>query len=641
MDAQSVVAARYSLNQAALARFAARRQERETKQSDIAEKGVLGAAGTTGAVRRAMQMTVAEGRVATVPQGAAPGRLEAIVGFNDFDQVNFLEHGLRAARSVCRLVYQNQPIGTGFLVAPGLLLTNHHVIPSAEAAQGFVAQFDYQLDADENPLKPARFALDPSRAFATSGVDDFDFTLVAVRAAGLAGDALAAYGWLPLNPSTDKILEGEPVVVIQHPEGREKQICLFHSEMVDRFAQYIHYTTDTDLGSSGSPAFNRQWQVVGLHHASAPNGDTNRGAAVSANEGVRISAILTALQTGDKVTGAANLFATLTDPATQESGRPQAPMMVVSTGKAPGLEATAIRTHPPGWYDAPAQPGYDANFLGTHVPLPALPAALANDATALADGSYELKYMHYSVVMCASRKLPYFSAANIDGASTQPLARADRDPDHPQPVKPGRELEAADAWFYDSRIPSDAQIGPQVYDRTEFDYGHQTRRLDPVWGDDRTMRVANDDTFHMTNCAPQHHKLNTVTWAHLENAVLKAAGANKLKFTVITGPVLDPRDPAILGVQCPTAFWKVIAYIENGALVAMGFLQWQTDLVGEIRAKLESLAELAPAEQWHVPIADITRLTALDFGPLLQADVKAGRGSERLTESLVNRLVPG
>jgi endonuclease G len=84
----------------------------------------------------------------------------------------------------------------------------------------------------------------------------------------------------------------------------------------------------------------------------------------------------------------------------------------------------------------------------------------------------------------------------------------------------------------------------------------------------------------------------------------------------------------------------VIAYIENGALVAMGFLQWQTDLVGEIRAKLESLAELAPAEQWHVPIADITRLTALDFGPLLQADVKAGHASERLTESLVNRLVP-
>jgi endonuclease G, mitochondrial len=63
--------------------------------------------------------------------------------------------------------------------------------------------------------------------FVTSEIEAFDVTFVVVEPRGLAVEALADFGWLPLNPSTDKILEGEPVVIIQRPQGREKQLCLF------------------------------------------------------------------------------------------------------------------------------------------------------------------------------------------------------------------------------------------------------------------------------------------------------------------------------------------------------------------------------------------------------------------------------
>lgn len=43
----------------------------------------------------------------------------------DFVGVAFFERGRRAARSVCRITQSGQPVGTGFLWSPRLLLTNN------------------------------------------------------------------------------------------------------------------------------------------------------------------------------------------------------------------------------------------------------------------------------------------------------------------------------------------------------------------------------------------------------------------------------------------------------------------------------------------------------------------------------------
>ncbi|GAB7111027.1 hypothetical protein JCM4814A_93450 [Streptomyces phaeofaciens JCM 4814] len=83
-------------------------------------------------------------------------------------------------------------VGTGFLASPNLLLTNHHVLPDAEAArQSFVA-FDAQVTVDNRPQLPARLELDPDGFFAADQRLDFALVRVApgpdLRAAGCGGD---------------------------------------------------------------------------------------------------------------------------------------------------------------------------------------------------------------------------------------------------------------------------------------------------------------------------------------------------------------------------------------------------------------------------------------------------------------------
>jgi endonuclease G len=302
------------------------------------------------------------------------------------------------------------------------------------------------------------------------------------------------------------------------------------------------------------------------------------------------------------------------------------------------LERTNILSHEADHFENrdSASQGYKANFLGAGslaVPMPRLPAALSDDLAPVEGNGIELTYTHFSVIFSKSRKLPVATATNIDGAQSQKLPRTDRD------------YEAADRWFYDLRIPRQFQLGPDVYDKTDFDYGHQVRREDPVWGDHNTARMANDDTFHMTNCAPQHGKLNRQSWVQLENAVLAAAKDNRLRISVFTGPVLSPQDPTVLNVQVPTAYWKIIAYNDHGALRAHGFMEDQSDLVDLIRSQLEALPQLDAVAQYQVKIAEIARVTSLDFGPLIDADELAAVSDDaapprrRVDESLIRSLV--
>ena len=75
-------------------------------------------------------------------------RLERILQGNELTDINYLAQGLSCARSVCRIVLRSQKrligYGTGFLVAPGVLLTNHHVLSSVELVSEAIAQFRYE-----------------------------------------------------------------------------------------------------------------------------------------------------------------------------------------------------------------------------------------------------------------------------------------------------------------------------------------------------------------------------------------------------------------------------------------------------------------------------------------------------------------
>ena len=86
---------------------------------------------------------------------------------------------------------------------------------------------------------------------------------------------LKTYGFNKLSSTKDKVLIGEPVSIIQHPQGAPKMIAIRENKIVDIQSPFIHYTTDTQQGSSGSLVVNDQWEVVALHRSSIPKTDTN------------------------------------------------------------------------------------------------------------------------------------------------------------------------------------------------------------------------------------------------------------------------------------------------------------------------------------------------------------------------------
>ncbi|MGW2274164.1 endonuclease [Streptomyces yangpuensis] len=240
--------------------------------------------------------------------------LERFMGRNDLIGIDYLEGGFLAARSIGRITVRSPGSshhGTGFLVSPSLLMTNNHVLGSAEEAAAGVIEFNFQAGLDGQPLDPVVFTLDLHRFFVTHR--DLDFTVVAVSDRSRDGQPLTAFGSLPLKEAQGKAVIGELVNIIQHPNGEPKQLALRDNQIVDVLEDFVHYSADTARGSSGAPVFNDQWEVVALHHAGAPRRDHDGNVLAvdgtrwhpamgehrvdwMANEGVRVSRILGTIQ---------------------------------------------------------------------------------------------------------------------------------------------------------------------------------------------------------------------------------------------------------------------------------------------------------------------------------------------------------
>jgi endonuclease G len=252
--------------------------------------------------------------------------------------------------------------------------------------------------------------------------------------------------------------------------------------------------------------------------------------------------------------------------------------------------------------------GYDQDFLDTPVPLPSLPDELAAQAAvntqATEEPRYLLPYHHFTVVLSKDRRLAFYTAVNIDGA----LSREPR--------------RARDHWFFDPRVAQDEQTGKDVYDGNDLDLGHLVRRLDPAWGDsDGVAKLANDDTFHFTNCSPQHKDFNRnkTRWAGMEDYILAHADNLKFRVNVFTGPVFAEDDDAYRDVQLPRQFWKVVTMVKSdGQLSATAYLLSQSDLISGLRTR--EPFSYGAYRTYQVPIRKIEELTSLSFGPVTDAD---------------------
>src|SRR4051812_4171396 len=211
--------------------------------------------------------------------------------------------------------------------------------------------------------------------------------------------------------------------------------------------------------------------------------------------------------------------------------------------------------------------GYDSAFLGPDVPLPAL---TTDAATVL------LPYLHYSVLFRPDRKFAALTGLDLDGAHLQKLVRTDN-------------------WLLDPRLPAGAQAGPPVYADNDLDRGHLVMRASSTWGNtEDEAREAEAETFYFTNAAPQAAMFNQgrQLWLGLEEYLQEHAATFDRKLVVFAGPVLDPDDPPYRGIQIPLRFWKVVAFVQDGALAATGYILDQTPLVHDLDA---ALAEAAAA----------------------------------------------
>ncbi len=228
------------------------------------------------------------------------GIVERIIDGNDFLPVHFLEQGLRAQRSVGRVVLRQAhagfPVGTGwatgFLIGPSLFLTNNHVIGDEDFAAKIRFQFNFQLRLD-GTLAATESYLPDLRIFHTNA--DLDYTIVGVqpRQELVEGSTVAVragdrWGAIALNPSP-VYFEDQRLNIVQHPSGRLKELAIQNNQVRRLFVNVVRYTTDTEPGSSGSPVFDNFWQLVALHHA---GGERDASGKWLDNEGIRIDSII-------------------------------------------------------------------------------------------------------------------------------------------------------------------------------------------------------------------------------------------------------------------------------------------------------------------------------------------------------------
>jgi endonuclease G, mitochondrial len=250
--------------------------------------------------------------------------LERVINGSDFIPIWFLSRGCELRRTVARIsvrLSSRTSYGTGFLIGPGVLITSFHVLdftdiqgePIDKILAKVTVEFDYEEKFDGSMQNSVSFALDYESLLLTSRWNDLDYVVVALkRRSKDEAIAIDDFGYNRLAGDLGKIAKGEPVYIIQHPNGQPKQLVLQNNRLIDRddHLPYLTYEADTNFGTSGAPVYNAQWEVIALHHSAEVARDykgnvlakdgrvwqPDMGSAMvkflNLNEGIRVSKIL-------------------------------------------------------------------------------------------------------------------------------------------------------------------------------------------------------------------------------------------------------------------------------------------------------------------------------------------------------------
>ena len=493
-------------------------------------------------------------------------------------------------------------VGTGWLVAENIVVTNRHVANEfAARSEGlaFKMGLNEQMSADvdflqeiDNSKRLVFKLLKPLHIEEPPGPDVAFFEIEIV-----SGNAKLAE---PIDLAT-RIANTENVATIGYPAYDSR---IPEPDLMERIYGKIYnkkrlapggvtqiestrlcHNCTTLGGNSGSVVFDlTNGQAVGLHFS---------GSFLATNYAVRADVVKKLL---DDI----------------RSGRRRRQSGGVSlTFPADGGETDLIDETESVASDYRDRGGYDPEFLGSKfvVDLPTVTRHADDVLDFEFDGETqtELRYEHFSVVMSRSRRMCFLSGCNIDGNLSKKSARV--------------------RWKGDPRIPKSQQIMKECYGAPpKFSRGHMTRREDPGWGTRAVAKRGNQDTMHVTNVAPQMQAFNAPIWLALEDYALQHAREDEMKISVFTGPYFTDRDPDMYGVLIPLTYWKVIAFIhdDTGKLCATGYemSQEQSLQPEEFVFGVFTSPQLGTATQ--VPIRSIEAKGGIHFGELASVDPLAG-----------------
>lgn len=557
-----------------------------------------------------------------------------------------------AIRAVGRVDLRNNPrfdwVGTGWLVTPDVIVTNRHVALEFSKLSGDT--FVFRRGVGGEPISASidfldEFGRDDTRLVSVTKVlhiedeDGPDLAFLQVQP-----DELAT----PIQLSAENAFARQMVAAIGYP-ARDSRIpdqqlmeSLFGNVydkkrlapgQIIRIADDLEHDCSTLGGNSGSVVLDLEnGQALGIHFAgrfleanfavradviaerlhAALSGNARRRSVFPAgpepsNVQVQSQKPMCATGNGSSVTITIPLRVTVAvEPPSQ------APSVVVSVGSADQIDARVTEGVVEDYRD---RQGYQEEFLGTGhvVPLP----EVVRDAVHVLEfevngqNDHVLRYQHFSVVMNRKRRLCIFSAVNIDGKLSR---KAERPP-----------------WRTDPRVPKDLQIMYECYGNPpKFSRGHMTRREDPVWGTAREAAFGNSDSMHVTNVTPQMQSFNAPVWLGLEDYALRNARQDKMRISVITGPVLRDDDPTRYGVKIPRSFWKVIAFIhdKSGKLCASGYSISQADHIREEEFVYGAY------DTYQRPLSWIEEEAGVSFGALTNLDPLA-RAPETISAPLM------
>ncbi len=512
--------------------------------------------------------------LATVKQEPLDFAFERAIGKNDSLYSNFVELIKDAKQKVGRIAIKqgnkNIAFATGFMVSKNLMLTNWHVFKTIEDVGDSEVQFFYELDILGNPGTPVSFKINAEIFFHSN--KELDYCLVAISPSDISGKVnLDDIGYIFLDPALGKLgnEEEEALNIIHHPDGDFMQLSIRENLFVKITPISIWYKTDTAPGSSGSPVFNDQWQVVALHHMGVGrkneagdyidrngkiipmiNGKIDASKVVwDANEGIRISVIIK------------DVFSKFTDSQIINGLQIKPPIKALSSFRKQNFENIATLPNNPN------NSIMETNNIAGNINI-SFPASLVEkngginininvqgheyaikqaqklsvstdeeldfeEIKKLEDSidfsgckGYQSRFLGtvFDIALPQPQKdlkkfiakvggtdsfiLKYFNYSTIfHSVRMMPVISAINVDGNP--AKRQDKTARIDVWLRDKRLSFDIQLSDSYYKGSGFDRGHMSRREDANWGATPEEAKRNADlTCMYTNACPQVPKIN-------------------------------------------------------------------------------------------------------------------------------------